>query len=81
MEKITLYPQWNEIHFNYWEISKEWWIIIEKTRQEIDFLANWDLQKVMSKLSNWYEENKPEEVKYTLISCSTEISSIIQKYE
>lgn len=35
-----------------------------------------DIQPLLTRI---YEENKPEEVKYTLISCSKEISNIIKK--
>lgn len=83
METITLYPQWDNIHLTYWKISIKWWIIIEKSRKEIEAVISVkyeDLQRSLDKIKEWYNNALPKQEKFTLLSCSQEISNKIKKH-
>jgi len=55
-ESITLYRQGYEVHTQYWEKevvkpSK----VMKLTKQQIDFIINWDLEEVMKELDRIYK--------------------------
>lgn len=84
METITVYPLEDKFAFTYWKISIKWWIVIEKSRQEIEAIISApheELPKALAKIKQWYEESKTQDQKFTLTWYSEEINSIIKQYE
>ncbi len=56
--KITLQKQWKEIIATYWEENKPSSIIVEITKQQLEFIIHWDLKEVTPRLKELYKLNK-----------------------